>query len=150
VGLLLATATASAVVPRVAAANHLGEVTVTATWSPARQLAVVTLRPDRPGFHVYSVDPAGRSAGLGIPTRVLLADPARSAGDMSADKPTVLLHYVALGIDLPVYPDGAVTITVPVHGGTGPPVLLVTYAACSDSLCLPPIHDARVVPVVVS
>ncbi len=50
------------------------------------------------------------------------------------------LRIQELHVDLPVYQDGPVTVTVPVHQtGDGPAEVIVTYAACSATTCLPPV-----------
>ena len=124
---------------------HAGQVTVTARWSVSRLVAVVTLTPDRPGFHLYGLTPA--TTKLGIPTRIEVTGGARVSGEASADRAITVLHYPALDVDLSVYPDGPVTVTVPLTLiGTHPPELLITYAACSDSVCLAPVRALPVTP----
>jgi cytochrome c biogenesis DsbD-like protein len=104
-----------------------------------------TFTPRRSGFHVYSVDlPAAGVQGLGVPTRVQPSGGATATGDLVADQPVRSLDYPSLGLTLPVYPDGPVTLRLAVERSRSEPEVRVTYAACSEALCLPPVRDARV------
>jgi hypothetical protein len=51
---------------------------------------------------------------------------------------------VELGVDLPVYPDGAVTLTLPVVVSGTPVEAVIGYAACSATRCLFPVTDKTV------
>jgi hypothetical protein len=59
---------------------------------------------------------------------------------MAASRPVDLLRIAALHVRLPVYPDGPVTVTVPVRA-TGAPgaAVVVSYGACSTRVCLLPV-----------
>ena len=54
-----------------------------------------------------------------------------------------------IGVTLPVYPDGPVTLTEPVRL-TNPPgaarsaTVLISYAACSHTVCLQPVVNQPV------
>lgn len=125
-------------------------VTVTATLHPPREdrrELEVTFAP-QPGFHIYSVDLPGEGIdGLGIPTRIGVR------GDLAADGPpatgssTRLLRLTGLTTELPVYPDGPVTFTLPVRRtGSHRAEVVVTYGACSANACLKPEVD-KVIPL---
>jgi hypothetical protein len=104
-----------------------------------------TFTPRRSGFHVYSVDlPAAGVQGLGVPTRVQASGGATATGDLEADQPVRSLEYPSLGVTLPVYPDGPVTLRLAVERSRSEPEVRVSYAACSEALCLPPVRDAQV------
>ena len=101
-----------------------------------------TFTPRRKGFHVYSVDlPEGGVDGLGVRTDVSVRGGARGTGEPVADQPVRRLDYPTLGLRLPVYPDGPVTLTLRVRRGEGAPEVRVTYAACSESTCLVPVRE---------
>ena len=71
----------------------------------------------------------------------------RPAGPLVADQPTIELQVAALGLTFPVYPEGAVTLRLPVTlapKDSATAVLSVTYMACSDRICLPPVIDKRI------
>lgn len=52
------------------------------------------------------------------------------------------LKIEELHVNLPVYPDGPVTVTVPVRKTRdGRAEVIVTYAACSATTCLPPVRN---------
>ncbi len=123
-----------------------GGVTVEATLTDG-QLRT-TFRPERPGFHLYSLDlPADGVQGLGIPTVVTVRGDLEATGAPSVDAPVRTLRLAELGVELPVYPDGPVTVTLPVRStGDGPAEVVVTYGACSPSTCLPPVRE-RAVPL---
>ena len=105
----------------------------------------VTFAPQRHGFHVYSVDlPVGGIQGLGVATRVQVSGGLASTGEAQPNRPVRQLSYPSLHLTLPVYPDGPVTVRQAVRRTDGTPRLMVTYAACSESLCLPPVRDLEV------
>lgn len=100
-----------------------------------------TFTPQEPGFHLYSVDlPDGGVDGLGIPTRLTAGTGLAPDGSPTADRPLRTVSPDGLGVDLPVYPDGPVTLTLPVHRtGPGPGTVVVSYGACSEQRCLAPV-----------
>src|SRR5205823_3886051 len=105
--------------------------------------------PDRPGFHLYSIDlPADGIEGLGRPTRVAVTGGLSASGRQHADKPLQILRLAGIdNVDLPVYPDGPVTVTLPVHHTVASATTLLSYAACSATEgCLLPVAD-RAVPI---
>ncbi|GII31959.1 hypothetical protein [Planotetraspora mira] len=113
-----------------------------------RQVRAV-FSPQKLGFHLYSMDlPPGGVSGLGVPTTVTVGGSLRAAGSPTADSPVRNLRIEELDVDLPVYPDGPVTIAVPVRRtGNGRAEVVVTYGACSPSSCLAPVRD-RVIALV--
>ena len=118
-----------------------GGVTVEAVLADGQVQA--TFRPQRPGFHLYSLDlPPDGVQGLGIPTVVAVRGSLDAIGTPSVDKPVKELRIEELNVTLPVYPDGPVTVTLPVRSiGDGPAEVVVTYGACSASTCLPPVRE---------
>ncbi|MFD0273574.1 hypothetical protein ACFVHB_06605 [Kitasatospora sp. NPDC127111] len=128
-----------------------GGVTVTlrlATGEDGRRLLDATFVPEQPGFHLYSVDlPAGGIDGLGLPTRLTVRGGLAADGTARADRPLRTVSPLELGVQLPVYPDGPVTVTLPVRRtGTGPSEAVVSFGACSEQRCLIPVTD-QVIPL---
>ncbi len=118
---------------------------------------VGTYTPSRATLHLYGKDlPKSGINGVARPTLLELVSSAsiRPAGPLVADQPTIELQVAALGLTFPVYPEGPVTLRLPValtakDGATA--VLSVTYMACSDRTCLAPVIDKRItvrIPVV--
>jgi hypothetical protein len=95
------------------------------------------------GHHLYGKDlPAGGVDGLGRPTRLELVPGSglvaagelmESVSALPADEPPGLL----------VYPEGPVTLRLPVQlpegGGWFDEQVSVTYMACTDGQCCPPV-----------
>ena len=115
----------------------------------ARLTGVFT--PDQPEFHLYSKDlPRGGLQGVGRPTLLEIAAPGafRADGPLTADQPEVAHYDEVLKMAFPVYPAGAVSLHLPVErtaSGAGQTVVLsVTYMACKNGACLPPVIDRRV------
>ncbi len=109
--------------------------TLRATFTPAQ------------GFHLYSKDlPETGVDGIGRPT-VLRPGGALSAdGPVTADRTVAELRPAGLDLAVPVYPDGPVTLTVPVRAGDGDRYeVTLGYAACSASSCLAPVTGKQVV-----
>lgn len=124
------------------AAAHFTDSGVEATISASSSEAKAVLRPTMPGFHIYSVDlPQGGIDGLGIPTRLSVRAGLAPTGHATADKAVRLLTLPGLNVRLPVYPDGPVTITLPVRRTGDTAEIRVSYGACSSSTCLAPVTD---------
>ena len=119
--------------------------------SPGGQRVQAVFRPEQPGFHLYSVElPPGGVDGLGIPTGLDVRGDLRATGKPTADLPTRLLRPAGLQLDLPVYPDGPVTVTLPVQQtGAHQADILVSYAACSERQCLAPV-TGQAIPLTLS
>jgi hypothetical protein len=82
---------------------------------------------------------------LVVPTRLSVRGALAATGTATADEPTQLLDIAVLGVGLPVYPDGPVTLLLPVRraeGATGQ--VVVSYGACSSSTCLAPVIDEAI------
>ncbi|MQS16496.1 hypothetical protein F7Q99_30960 [Streptomyces kaniharaensis] len=128
-----------------------GGVTVTlrlAAGEDGRQLLNATFTPEQAGFHLYSVDlPAGGVDGLGLPTRLTVRGGLTADGATRADRPLRTVSPLGLGVELPVYPDGAVTISLPVRrADAGPTEAVVSFGACSEQRCMVPVTD-QVIPL---
>lgn len=110
----------------------------------------VLFSPPSPGFHLYSLSlPDGGVQGLGIPTRLSVHGALAATGSVAADEPTQLLDIAVLGVKLPVYPDGPVTLSLSVRHTDGSTAqVVVSYGACSSSTCLAPVMD-EVIPITV-
>jgi len=106
--------------------------------------------PTQQHFHLYSADlPPKGVNGLGRPTRleIVSGNALRPAGPLAVDQAATSEYLDVLKLSLSVYPEGAVTLRLPVTrsaGATGSVELSVTYEACSDGACLPPVVDKRV------
>lgn len=102
-----------------------------------------TFTPQRPGFHLYSIDlPATGIHGVGRPIKVVAQGALRSAGRLTTEAKVVMMPLAGTTLTLPVYPDGPVTVDLPVTtDGQGPATVLVSYAACSPTTCMPPVTD---------
>jgi hypothetical protein len=99
-----------------------------------------TYRPDRAGFHLYSAAlPPGGVDGLGRPTVLAAGAGLTAGGPAVANREPITLHEVELGVDLPVYPDGPVTLTLPVAVSGTSVEAVIGYAACSATQCLVPV-----------
>ena len=111
---------------------------------------VGTYTPSRATFHLYGKDlPKAGIHGVARPTLLELVSSAsiRPAGSLVADRPTIDLHVAVLGSTFPVYPEGPVTLRLPVTltaRDSATAELSVTYMACSDRTCLPPVIDRRI------
>jgi hypothetical protein len=114
------------------------EVTIKVTRSTVR----ATYRPVRPGFHIYGIDlPPGGVAGLGVPTRLTVRAGLTATGRATADRTVRMLDLPTLHVRLPVYPDGPVTVSLPVRRSGRMADVVVSYGACSSSTCLAPVTD---------
>ncbi|MFJ4849161.1 hypothetical protein [Streptomyces sp. NPDC088733] len=109
---------------------------------------VADLRPERAGFHLYSLAlPDGGIDGIGIPTRIRVEGALRSAGPATTDAEERGLTPEGLGVRLPVYRDGQVTLRLPVRRveGVRDARVFLTYGACSETEgCLVPVRDRQV------
>lgn len=122
---------------------------------------VATLTPEQPGFHLYSIDlPADGIQGVGRPISLTVQGSLSASGPLAAQTKATTLRLAGTDLTLPVYPDGPVTVDLPVaigaqSGATGQSgqsmpgaqsgaTALVGYAACSESACLPPVSGHAV------
>jgi hypothetical protein len=115
-----------------------------------------TYTPIDAHVHLYSTDlPRAGLNGAGRPT--LLELPMQPGvhpiGPPTTDQPVILDQFTTLNIAFPVYPDGAVTIRLPIavasHAAQTPMTVNVTYMACSSTgFCLPPVEDKSIALVI--
>ncbi len=120
-------------------------------WDGSAGTLTAVFTPTAAGYHLYSLDlPPGGVDGIGRPISLRL----RGGLEQTA-RPTTgaAVHDLRLPGGLPpvpVYPDGPVTVTLPVHRTQeGPATVLVGYAACSETKgCLFPV-DAHPVELTV-
>jgi hypothetical protein len=69
----------------------------------------------------------------------------RAIGGVVANRASRLERIEALGLSIPVYPAGNVTLRVPVAiEGAGRANVVVGYMACGARGCLPPVNRRRV------
>jgi hypothetical protein len=102
--------------------------------------------------HLYSTDlPRNGLNGAGRPT--LLELPAQSGvhriGQLSADQPVLLDQFATLNTAFPIYPDGAITLRLPIAVASPDAqthmTINVTYMACSSTgFCLPPVENKTI------
>jgi hypothetical protein len=117
-----------------------------------RFLLASTYTPVDAHVHLYSTDlPRAGLNGAGRPT--LLELPAQSGihriGQLIADKPVILDQFPTLNTAFPIYPDGPVTLRLPIafdaHDTELHMKVNVTYMACSSTgFCLPPVENKSV------
>ena len=108
-----------------------------------------TFTPTRPGFYLYGKDlPKDGLQGLGRPTllEVTKSGSIKMKGALEADQPIENIYMNALGLSFPVYPAGPVTLSRPFEltGNSAFMELSITYMACSEKTCLPPVIDKHV------
>ncbi|GAA2750028.1 hypothetical protein GCM10010440_56740 [Kitasatospora cinereorecta] len=126
------------------AAQNGVQVTVVVSADAVR----ATFRPERPGFHLYSIGlPVDGVDGVGVPTELGVKGGLRATAAPTSDQPVRQLNIPGVAGALPVYPDGPVTLTMPV-ARTGSPdaQVVVSYGACSTTTCLLPV-SGLVIPV---
>ncbi|MFJ6835513.1 hypothetical protein [Streptomyces sp. NPDC091209] len=123
-------------------------VTVRAQSHEGSLRILAELRPERAGFHLYSLTlPNGGVDGIGIPTRIRTEGGLRATGPATTDAKPRILRPAGLDVRLPVYKDGLVTLELPVRRveGTDSARVFLTYGACSETTgCLPPVRDHEV------
>jgi thioredoxin 1 len=104
--------------------------------------------PDRADVHVYAKDlPAAGVDGLGRPTRfsVVSSNGMRVIGDLVADRRVSTDVIQELHLALPIYPNGAVTLRLPVAlDRDARAELSLSYMACGGIGCQPPVTDKRI------
>ncbi len=128
------------------------EVRIEVSQHPSGQLKLSgTFTPIRQQFYLYSKDlPKDGLNGLGRPTRleVVKSDAVRLTGPLEANQPIQNIYVDVLGISFPVYPAGPVTLSLPFEyvgtGGGASVEISITYMACSDKTCLPPVIDEHI------
>ncbi|MFD0502291.1 hypothetical protein ACFQ0G_03595 [Streptomyces chiangmaiensis] len=94
------------------------------------------LRPERDGFHVYSLTlPDGGIDGIGIPTRIRTDGALQPTGAATTAARERVVRPEGLDVRLPVYQEGRVTLELPVRRveGSDRARVFLTYGACSES-----------------
>ena len=135
--------------------DPLGQATVALAWARAEKgwlIIRAVFTPDDPGFHLYSATlPKTGIDGIGRPTLIEVAELSRYAeiGSIVADKVPKELRFELLNASFPVYPDGPVTLYLPLRplADWNPHVpigLKLTYMTCNDELCRAPVEGAFV------
>lgn len=130
------------------------DVTVTTAIEIASEgdaTLIATFTPLEPTLHLYSMElPPKGIDGIGRPTRLeLVSGKLEAAGAVSADVTAVSHTIPNFDQPFPLYPDGPVTLTLPVQLPLTQPELRdaeisLTYMACSsDGGCKPPVTDYR-------
>jgi len=130
--------------------HSLGGAVVVAHWDGDRdQPAIrVLFEPSLDGYHMYALDfdPA-TTQGIGVPTRIDVEGGWAVTGSITADRPVEMLEYPSLGVELPVYPPGVVTFTIPVapaaSATAADATVRLTFALCSANRCLKTQRDVR-------
>lgn len=112
--------------------DAFGQVLLTATFTPP------------PDHHLYSKDiPRNGVDGLGRPTLIEIASDSniQIIGQLLESVPPINERFESL--QLPVYPVGAVTLSLPILLPPGSDwvdeTVIVTFMACGDNGCKPPV-----------
>lgn len=119
---------------------------------PSGQLCLLgTFTPARDGFYLYSKDlPKGGLNGLGRPTllEVVGSEAIKVTGPLEANQPVQKIYVNTLDLTFPVYPAGPVTLSLPFEFVDNSNLISmeasITYMACSDKTCLPPVIDKHI------
>ncbi len=120
------------------------------TWDDRGQVLLeAVFTPDR-GCHLYGKDipPAGVD-GLGRPTLLEISPDSliMPAGELIASEPAILDEEIP---GLLIYPVGRVTLTLPIilpeGKGWFDDLVAVTYMACKNGTCYPPV-EGKIIPV---
>ncbi len=124
--------------------------------TPAGPAWVVgTFTPLQAHFHLYSKDlPKNGLRGQGRPTLLEIASTGqvKPIGSPAASQPTFGQYSRVIEQSLPVYPDGPVILRQQIEllqsGVAAPSELSITYMACSEEFCLPPVIGRKVAVVI--
>lgn len=111
-----------------------------------QDVLVARYTPLREHFHVFSKDLAPDGIdGMGRPTRLDVVNGFQATGELVADQPVQIQQIEGLPEVFPVYPDGPVTLRLPIKGeGSGQ--ITVSYMSCSSNFgCLPPTEKTLVI-----
>ncbi|MEM7336869.1 MAG: hypothetical protein AAF490_32650 [Chloroflexota bacterium] len=114
------------------------DVTISLAVTAVDQATLIShFAPDEPELHLYSKDlPPSGIQGVGRPTLLLVESGALTiSGETSADVATTDHYFPTFDEPFALYPDGPVTLSVPVAIGDGTPetTLNLVYMACSSS-----------------
>jgi hypothetical protein len=110
-----------------------GDVSIAASFTPLEA-----------EYHFYSKDmPRNGIGGVGRPTLLELNPNAKMQAAGALTESIASKMHVTYPNALPVYPDGPVTLTLPIHLPDGynwvEDEIVLTYMACSDNLCQAPV-----------
>jgi hypothetical protein len=109
---------------------------------PTRGQLRLRLEPP-PGFHLYGLDlPVGGVDGVGRPTVFQLSPPLTAIGPVHPNRQTSDLIVAGLSRPVPVFPTGVLVLRQEVRlppAGLDRVQVTISYAACSPSVCLPPV-----------
>lgn len=116
--------------------------------SLGQSLLSATFSPREPGFHLYGKElPETGIKGIGVPTRLALPSTTAlgSAGPVFADATPRDVFNDVLAITLPIYPEGPVTLRLPVEfideTPGRPTQVALSYMACqTNGSCYPPVR----------
>jgi hypothetical protein len=110
------------------------DLTVT-DWEAPDGTLKVTFTPTEEGFHLYSTElPARGVEGVGRPTTVTVTGAVEATRKATASAAVHNIKVLGVHSTVPVYPDGPVTLSVPVHTeAPGDAAALLSYASCSIS-----------------
>ncbi len=116
--------------------DHNGTAILASTYSPLA-----------PTGHVYSKDlPREGIEGAGRPTLIEVVDQpgVQVIGPLVADRPVLFHTFEGFSAPFPLYPDGPVTLRLPLAltnvEATTELDLAITYMSCSsEGYCLPPV-----------
>ncbi len=126
------------------------EVSISLTRAENQPPALsATFTPLEPGLHLYSKDlPKNGVEGLGRPTLLELGENSQLTplGELTESVPPEISDFESK--NLLVYPPGEVTLSMRVALPSGACWLdenvLVTYMACSDTGCRPPVMGKKI------
>lgn len=128
------------------------EVTLTLIEEQDQVKVEALFAPTEPNYHLYSIDlPEKGIDGVGRPTKVeIISDNAAVSGPITADQPIIETPFEGFSAPFPLYPDGPVTLSIPVFFDDGaadqPLELAVSYIACSSAgVCKPLVSNYPVV-----
>ncbi|MFD6974300.1 hypothetical protein [Streptomyces sp. NPDC059949] len=125
-------------------------VTVTLSvsdWQASKGTLTAVFTPEEKGFHLYSTDlPPTGIEGVGRPTTVDVTGILKADGKLTAAAGVRTISVPGVDAPVPVYPDGPVTATLPIHAdGNGDATVLLGYASCStEQGCTIPVADRPV------
>ena len=112
-----------------------------------------TYRPLNAGYHLYSKDlPRTGIDGVGRPSLLEISgNGVQSTGALLESVPTIKLNATWSKEPVPVYPEGPVTLRLPIkflEDSVSPIVakLSLTYETCSATTCFPPVVG-KTIPV---
>lgn len=125
-------------------------VTVTLSvsdWHASKGTLTAVFTPEEKGFHLYSTDlPPTGIEGVGRPTAMDVTGVLTTDGKPTAAADVRTISVPGVGAPVPVYPDGPVSVTLPVRAdGNGDATVLLGYASCSEQEgCTIPVSDRPV------